>query len=123
MWTNGTYKITFRHLKTYHSLDVVALLIRALDTKQIKTASTKPLWWGKQLLQRCSRVTTAVLWKKITDGELSAWARIATGYAFCSPKDQFSRKEGRNIAVSRLVSQLSDAQQYAIRDLLMDKTA
>ncbi|MHA2216920.1 MAG: hypothetical protein ACXACY_13330 [Candidatus Hodarchaeales archaeon] len=31
---------------------------------------------------------------------------VATGYAFCSPKDQFNRKIGRSIAFNRAVGQL-----------------
>lgn len=73
---------------------VARLALCAQDLKQIKIYDGQKVGLVNVLKARAITICTIHADDKL----------VATGYAFCSPLDQFSRKKGRDIAQGRALS-------------------
>ena len=98
MWTEGDYRVTFRHYRDMEA-DIDSLIGHAIDLGQIEFLSNRAR-------AEVDVVTKAVIQKRITDGELSAWATLSVGYAFCQCRDNFIKRRGRDLAFARALEQL-----------------
>jgi hypothetical protein len=112
MW----YRIRYRHYRNIYPEQLQRFWVEAcangqIDPKMRLSEAFQPLPPSK-----VQAITVCTIERKITDslsgfvGEVSAWARIARGFAFCSHRDSFCRYEGRKQALKRAFSLLPDEQ-------------
>lgn len=102
MWTNGSYRVRFKHLDEINlwTEDVMSFLRHAKKLGQLNNVNEI----NNRIANKISHVTIAILEKKLIDGNLIAYAKMATGYSFCSNKDTFSKKTGRKKALHRALT-------------------
>jgi hypothetical protein len=108
MWHDGDYRVVFRHedVGFHNGEEVMDALVKTWEQGDIKGLASDPAYLNLAVIAEVSVVTTVVLQKRVKEDDLTAWATLAIGYAFCSHKDQFDKSVGRELAFKRAIKQL-----------------
>jgi hypothetical protein len=110
MWHRGDYRAIFRHQELP-------------DTVKIRDAMNK--MWARGCVEDLSgceghailsvnvlddtrAMSTVIVQKRIHEGDLTAWATLGVGYSFCSRKDTYIKREGKQIAFERALSHIKE---------------
>jgi len=96
MWINGKYRIRFKH---EHADIFSPELDEVLSTEEVE-------FFSKRAIFGLSRISTAIIERRIEEDGLSAWVEISRGYAFCQKTDTFSRRKGRLVSLTRALRRM-----------------
>jgi len=95
MWKEGDYQVFFEHKDVFFTNDE---LRRAVD-RTVEGGFIDEM--TERAVEDVEFMTTAIIKKRLRDGDLKAWATVSIGHAFCQCDDTFSKRMGRQIAFAR----------------------
>lgn len=99
MWysEDREYRLTFRYYRNNNPERIERHLEEARMAGYIS-----PI--GRKVAKKIQWTTIVTLQRSLRQGAYLAWAKVFRGYAFCSKKDSFDKRNAKQIAVKRMIS-------------------
>jgi len=110
MWHRGDYRVIFRHEELPDTVKIRDTMNKMWILGYIKdiSGSEGHAILSANVLDDTRALSTVVVQKRIREGDLTAWATLGVGYSFCSRKDTYIKREGKQIAFERALSQIKE---------------